>query len=91
MTYHATNYDPAFRNQLQRAQPATGARGRHARPMRRRQAYGRIYQSLLVQSQTLAYIDTFMVLAVAAGIMFVLAFIVRKNDPGAGGEVAVAE
>ena len=28
-----------------------------------------------------------MVLAVAAGIMFLLAFIVRKNDPGAGGEV----
>ena len=45
------------------------------------QAYGRIYQSMQVQSQTLAYIDTFMVLAVAAGIMFLLAFIVRKNDP----------
>ena len=36
------------------------------------------------QSQTLAYIDTFMVLAIAAGIMFVLAFIVRKNDPDGG-------
>ena len=54
------------------------------------QAYGRIYQSLQVQSQTLAYIDTFMVLAVLASIMFVLAFIVRKNDPGGGGHV-VAE
>ena len=30
-----------------------------------------------------------MVLAVGAGIMFLLAFIVRKNDPRAGGEVAV--
>jgi DHA2 family multidrug resistance protein len=30
-----------------------------------------------------------MILALAASIMFVLAFIVRKNDPGAGGEVAV--
>ncbi len=45
---------------------------------------------LQVQSQTLAYIDTFMVLAVLASIMFLLAFIVRKNDPGGGGHV-VAE
>jgi hypothetical protein len=30
-----------------------------------------------------------MVLAVAASIMFVLTFVVRKNDPGAGGEIAV--
>jgi hypothetical protein len=52
------------------------------------QAYGRIYRSLLVQSQTLAYVDTFMVLAIAAGIMFLLAFIVRKNDPS-GGQVIV--
>jgi DHA2 family multidrug resistance protein len=53
------------------------------------QAYGRVYQSMLVQSQTLAYIDTYMILAIAASIMFVLAFIVRKNDPAAGGPVAV--
>jgi MFS transporter, DHA2 family, multidrug resistance protein len=54
-----------------------------------KQAYGMIYQSMLAQSQTLAYIDTYMVLAIAASIMFLLAFIVRKNDPKAGGEVAV--
>ena len=52
-------------------------------------AYGLIYQSMLAQSQTLAYIDTYMVLAIGAGIMFLLAFIVRKNDPRAGGDVAV--
>jgi hypothetical protein len=44
-------------------------------------AYGRIYQSLLAQSQKLAYIDTFMVLAIGAGIMFLLSFIIRKSDP----------
>ena len=54
------------------------------------QASGRLYRSLQVQSQTLAYIDTFMVLAVLASFMFLLAFIVRKNDPGGGGHV-VAE
>jgi MFS transporter, DHA2 family, multidrug resistance protein len=87
LSYHATNYDPAFRDQL------TGLSGQlvHAgasAPDAQRQAFGRLYQSLLVQSQTLAYIDTFMVLAVAAGIMFLLAFIVRKNDPS-GGHVVV--
>jgi hypothetical protein len=51
------------------------------------QAYRRIYQSIQVQSQTLAYVDTFMVLAVAASIMCVLAFVVRKNDPRGGAVV----
>jgi DHA2 family multidrug resistance protein len=53
-------------------------------------AYARIYQSLQAQAATLAYIDTFMVLAVAAAIMFFLSFLLRKNDPGGGG-VHVAE
>ncbi len=48
-------------------------------------AYARIYQSLLAQAATLAYIDTFMILCVAAAIMFCLSFILRKNDPGGGG------
>jgi DHA2 family multidrug resistance protein len=86
---HATRYDPAFRNQLSglsRQLLHAGA----SPPDAQVQAYGRLYRSLQVQSQTLAYIDTFMVLAVLAGIMFLLAFIVRKNDPGGGGHV-VAE
>jgi MFS transporter, DHA2 family, multidrug resistance protein len=40
------------------------------------------------QSATLAYIDTFMVLAVISAIMFVLSFVLKKNEPGGGGEVA---
>ena len=89
LAYHATNYDPAFRDQLK------GLSGQllHAGaspPDAQAQAYGRIYQSMQVQSQTLAYIDTYKLLAVAAGIMFLLAFIVRKNDPASGGHV-VAE
>jgi DHA2 family multidrug resistance protein len=88
LTYHATNFDPAFQNQLQgisRQLTSVGA----TPPDAQAAAYGRIYQSLLVQSQTLAYIDTYMVLAIAASIMFALAFIVKKNDPGAGGKVEV--
>jgi MFS transporter, DHA2 family, multidrug resistance protein len=41
------------------------------------------------QAATLAYIDTFYVLAVGATIMFVLSFLLKKNEPGAGGEAAV--
>jgi DHA2 family multidrug resistance protein len=54
------------------------------------QAYARIYQSLQAQAASLAYVDTFMVLAVGAAIMFCLAFRLRKNDPG-GGAVRIAE
>ena len=86
---HATNYDPAFRSQVNGLSRQLLHAGASA-PDAQVQAYGRLYRSLQVQSQTLAYIDTFMVLAVLAGIMFLLAFIVRKNDPASGGH-AVAE
>jgi len=54
-----------------------------------RQAYARIYQVVQVQAASLAYVDTFMVLAVGAAVMFFLAFILKKNDPHGGGHVAV--
>ena len=53
-----------------------------------RQAYARIYQSVQAQAASLAYVDTFMVLCVGAGIMFLLCFILKKNDPGGGGDLA---
>ncbi len=53
-------------------------------------AYARIYQSVQAQAASLAYIDTFMVLCVAAGIMFCMSFVLAKNDPG-GGAVHAAE
>jgi len=53
-------------------------------------AYARIYGSVQAQAGSLAYIDTFMVLSAAAGVMFFLSFLLRKNDP-AGGHVHVAE
>jgi DHA2 family multidrug resistance protein len=46
------------------------------------QAYARIYQAVLAQAGTLAYIDTFKVLGVGASIMFFLSFILKRNDPG---------
>ncbi len=52
------------------------------------QAYARIYRSVQAQAATLAYIDTFWILAVGASIMFALSFLLTKNDPRAGGETA---
>ncbi|MBV8729787.1 MAG: DHA2 family efflux MFS transporter permease subunit, partial [Acidobacteriia bacterium] len=88
LAYHATGFDTAFQNQvkgLSNQLVASGAARADAPTL----AYGLIYRNLQTQSQTLAYIDTYMVLAVAASIMFVLAFIVRRNDPRAGGSIVV--
>src|ERR1700692_1781966 len=71
---HATRYDPAFRNQLSGLSQQLLHSGASA-PDAQAAAYGRLYRSLQVQSQTLAYIDTFMVLAIAAGIMLLMSFI----------------
>ncbi len=88
LVYHVTGYDPAFQTQvggLTRQLLSSGATAADAQG----KAYGLIYQGLGAQAQTLAYLDAFMVLAVGAAIMFLLSFLVRKNDPTAGGEVAV--
>ena len=55
----------------------------------RAQALHRIYGALQAQSACLAYIDIYKVLFVASAIMFVLAFTLKKNDPGARSEAAV--
>jgi DHA2 family multidrug resistance protein len=55
-----------------------------------RVAYARLYQSLEAQAASLAYIDTFMVLAVGAAIMFCLTFVLKKNNPRGGGDTVVS-
>jgi DHA2 family multidrug resistance protein len=50
----------------------------------RMQAYARIYRGVQAQAGSLAYIDTFKLLAVGAAIMFFLAFVLKRNDPGGG-------
>jgi MFS transporter, DHA2 family, multidrug resistance protein len=52
------------------------------------QAYARLYRLLIGQATTMAYIDTFWVLSIGAGIMFLLSFALKRNAPGAEGEVA---
>jgi DHA2 family multidrug resistance protein len=87
LSAHATPYDPAFRTQVTGLASQLVHAGASV-PDAQRQAFARTYQSLQIQSQTLAYLDTYLVLAVAAGLMFVLSFVVRKNDPAARGQVA---
>jgi DHA2 family multidrug resistance protein len=57
-------------------------------PDAQKHAYAQIYQLVQAQAAALAYVDTFMVLAVGSAIMFFLAFALKKNSPGAGGEMA---
>jgi MFS transporter, DHA2 family, multidrug resistance protein len=83
ISYHATNYDPAFRDQVNGLAAQLVQSGASI-PDARIGALGRTYGQVLAQAQTLAYIDTFMILAIAAGIMFVLSFLIRKNDPSPG-------
>jgi DHA2 family multidrug resistance protein len=54
-----------------------------------KQTYARIYQLVQAQAATLAYVDTFMVLAIGSAIMFCLAFVLKNNSPGSGRDMPV--
>jgi MFS transporter, DHA2 family, multidrug resistance protein len=84
---HLTPDTPAFRdtlNALTRAIVHSGLSFYDARA----QAIARIYRLVNQQAHTLAYMDTFWVLALLSAIMFVMAFFLKKNDPSAGGDIA---
>jgi DHA2 family multidrug resistance protein len=88
LVYHATQYDPAFQNQLNGLARQLVHSGTSVADVQK-QAHGLIYQLLGRQSQTLSYLDAFMVLAFGAGIMFLVSFVIRRNNPRAGGKVEV--
>ncbi|HTU46684.1 MAG TPA: DHA2 family efflux MFS transporter permease subunit [Bryobacteraceae bacterium] len=54
------------------------------------QAYATVYRWMQNQASTLSYIDTFWLLGVVAGIMFLLSFLLRKNNPRGTGSTALA-
>jgi MFS transporter, DHA2 family, multidrug resistance protein len=85
---HATAGQPAFVRAVQGLGARLAASGADT-SRATRQAYGMLYRALLGQATTLAYLDTFWVLSVGAGIMFILSFALKKNEPGAGAEAAV--
>jgi DHA2 family multidrug resistance protein len=87
LTAHATAGQPVFTQALHALAARLAALGLDAtRAMN--QAYGRLYGALVRQATVLAYIDTFWILSLGAAVMFLLSFALRKNEPGAGGEVA---
>ncbi len=55
-----------------------------------RLARGTLYNQLIHQSQTLAYVDVFYVLCAASILMIPLSFLLRKNDPRTGGTGEIA-
>jgi MFS transporter, DHA2 family, multidrug resistance protein len=84
--YLAANVTPGGPDLLKEAAALTAhliASGENAERAAR-QAYGLIFQSLIAQATTLAYVDTFLVLAGASAIMFVVSFALKKNQPGRG-------
>jgi MFS transporter, DHA2 family, multidrug resistance protein len=53
-------------------------------------AHGQIYNQLLQQAQSLAYVDVFYILCGASILMVPLAFLLQKNKPGASGSSEIA-
>lgn len=59
-------------------------------PQARTGALGSLYRTMLSQASTLSYVDTFWVLGVATAIMFLLSFLLRKNNPRRPSAEAIA-
>jgi DHA2 family multidrug resistance protein len=85
---HTTRGQPAFPFAAQGLAIRLSASGVNA-ALATRQSYARLYRALIGQATTLAYIDTYWILAVGAAIMFILSFTLKRNQPGAGGEIAL--
>jgi MFS transporter, DHA2 family, multidrug resistance protein len=52
-------------------------------------ALAKMYDALNTQAQALSYVDVYWLLAVTSALMFLLCFLLEKNEPGASGEVQV--
>jgi DHA2 family multidrug resistance protein len=53
------------------------------------QALVRTYRMVIAQAQALSYVDVYWLLTVTGGLMFLLSFLLAKNEPGKGASVAV--
>jgi len=84
---HITPDTPAYQSALHALSSKIAHSGLRAADARD-QTIARFYQLVHQQSGALSYMDIFWVLAALCSIMFVLAFFLKKNDPGAGGQVA---
>ena len=78
----------AYRSSLHALSAKIGHSGLQVRDARD-QAIARFYELVHQQGGALSYMDIFWVLGSLCSIMFILAFFLKKNDPGAGGDIAV--
>jgi len=53
------------------------------------QAMARMYNLVITQAQALSYVEIYWLLAATSALMFLLCFLLAKNEPGKGGQVAV--
>ncbi len=88
LSQHTSPFDRSLQNQVNALSPRLVHSGVSVADAPKL-AYGLLYRSEGRQAVTLAYIDVFIVLTITASIMFLLSFMVRKNDPKAGSGVAV--
>ncbi|MGB8063528.1 MAG: DHA2 family efflux MFS transporter permease subunit [Candidatus Sulfotelmatobacter sp.] len=84
---HVTPDTPEFRSALHALSSEVAHSGLRAADAHN-QAIARFYDLVNQQAHALSYMDTFWILGALCSIMFVLAFFLKKNDPGAGGQVA---
>jgi DHA2 family multidrug resistance protein len=49
----------------------------------------RLYNLVITQAQALSYVEIYWLLASTSALMFLLCFLLAKNEPGKGGQVAV--
>jgi DHA2 family multidrug resistance protein len=55
----------------------------------RQQALARMYSMVIVQAQAISYVEVYWLLAVTSVLMFLLSFLLARNEPGATGDVPV--
>src|SRR6266403_3211317 len=53
------------------------------------QAMARMYNLVVTQAQALSYVEIYWLLAATSAVMFLLCFLLAKNEPGKGGDVPV--
>ncbi len=81
LVQNATAYDPRMRSAVAALGQTLRQAGLSA-PDALHQAYGRFYLALQAQAQTLAYIDTFWMLAIGALCLAPLVFMLKRIEPG---------
>ena len=80
---HITPDSPAYRSALHALSAKIAHSGLRAEDAHN-QAIARFYELVHRQGGALSYMDIFWILGASVSLMFVLAFFLKKNDPGSG-------